>query len=149
MLFHLSRKRHDSFTANIPCRVEQFYCFRKQHCSPVINDTVSTERNNEDKKTQQSNTVNDELILCIQIFGCVDILLICTYSAVCIYDRQHRTVGDVNTYENVSGNNSYYENAGIWNISRQQETNYCNVWLWYGVSILHKCFSMCVQILVY
>lgn len=83
----------------------------------MINDTVSTERNNEDKKTQQSNTVNDELILCIQIFGCVDILLICTYSAVCIYDRQHRTVGDVNTYENVPGNNSYYENAGIWFIS--------------------------------
>lgn len=24
--------------------------------------------------------------------------------------------------------------------SRQQETNYCNVWLWYGVSILHKLF---------
>lgn len=34
LLFHLSRKRHDSFTANIPCREEHFYCFRKQHCSP-------------------------------------------------------------------------------------------------------------------
>lgn len=84
------------------------------------NDTVSTERNNEDNednKPQQSSTVNNEIILCIQIFGCVDILLICTYSAVCIYDRQHRTFGNVNTYENVPGNNSNYENAGIWFIS--------------------------------
>lgn len=84
---------------------------------PVINDTVSTERNNEDNKTQQSSIVNNEIIMCIQIFGCVDILLICTYSAVCIYDRQHRTVGNVNTYENVPGNNSNYENVGIWFIS--------------------------------
>lgn len=83
----------------------------------AINGTVSTERNKEDNKTQQSSRVNNEILLCIQIFGCVDILLICIYSAVCIYDQQHRTVGNMNTYENVPGNNSNYENAGIWFIS--------------------------------
>lgn len=81
------------------------------------NITVSTEKNHTYNKTQQPSTDNDKIILCIQIFGCVDILLICTYSAVCIYDRQHRTVGKVNTYENVPGNNSTYENAEIFFIS--------------------------------
>lgn len=83
----------------------------------VENTTVSTEKNHRDNKTQQPSTVNNKIILCIQIFGCVDILLICTYSAVCIYDRQHRTVGKMNTYENIPGNNSAYENAEIFSIS--------------------------------
>lgn len=83
----------------------------------VENTIVSTEKNHRYNKTQQSSTVNNKIILCIQIFGCVDILLICTYSAVCIYDRQHRTAGRVNTYENIPGNNSAYENAEIFSIS--------------------------------
>lgn len=83
----------------------------------VENTIVSTEKNHKYNKTQQPSTVNNEIILCIQIFGCVDILLICTYSAVCIYDRQHRTAGKVNTYENIPGNNSAYENAEIFSIS--------------------------------
>lgn len=83
----------------------------------VGNTIVSTEKNHRYNKTQQSSTVNNKIILCIQIFGCVDILLICTYSAVCIYDRQHRTAGRVNTYENIPGNNSAYENAEIFSIS--------------------------------
>lgn len=83
----------------------------------VENTIVSTEKNHIYNKTQQPSTVNNEIILCIQIIGCVDILLICTYSAVCIYDRQHRTAGKVNTYENIPGNNSAYENAEIFSIS--------------------------------
>lgn len=80
-------------------------------------NTVEKSRNNEENETQQASTVNKEIILCIQIVGCVDILLICTYSVVCIHDRQHRTLGIVNTYENVPGNNSSYENAEIFFIS--------------------------------
>lgn len=83
----------------------------------VGNTTVSTEKNHTYNKTQQPSTVKDTIILCIQIFGCVDILLICTYSAVCIYDRQNQTLGKVNTYENVPENNSTYENAEIFFIS--------------------------------
>lgn len=75
----------------------------------VVNNTVLTEKSREHEKTQQSNTV----ILCIKIFGCVDILLICIYSAVCIYDRQHQTLEMVDTNECVPGNNSTYENAEI------------------------------------
>lgn len=78
---------------------------------------MSKERNNEDNETEPASTVNNEIILCIQIVGCVDILLIFTYSVVCIYDPQHRTLGIVNTYENVPGNNSSYENAEIFFIS--------------------------------
>lgn len=85
--------------------------------SVVENTIVSAEKNHTDNKTQQPSTVQNKIILCIQIFGCVDILLICTYSAVCIYDRQHQTAGKVNTYENIPGNNSAYENAEIFSIS--------------------------------
>lgn len=85
--------------------------------SVVENTIVSAEKNHTDNKTQQPSTVQNKIILCIQIFGCVDILLICTYSAVCIYDRQHQTAGKVNTYENIPGNNSGYENAEIFSIS--------------------------------
>lgn len=84
---------------------------------PVGNNTESTEKNHTDTKSQQSNTVNNEIILCIKIFGCVDILLICTYSAMCIYDRQHRILRKANTNGNVPGNNSVYENAEIFFIS--------------------------------
>lgn len=85
----------------------------------VGTNTTSTEKNSyhTDNKVQQSNTVNDNIILCITLFGCVDILLICTYSALCIYDRQHRTLGKVNTNESVPGNNSTYENAEIFFLS--------------------------------
>lgn len=79
----------------------------------VVNNTVLTEKSREHEQTQHSNTVNNTVILCIKIFGCVDILLICIYSAVCIYDRQHQTLEMVDTNESVPGNNSTYENAEI------------------------------------
>lgn len=83
----------------------------------VVNNTVTTEENDTDKNKQWPSTVNHKIILCIQIFGCVDIFLICTYSAWCFYDRQHRTPGILNTYENIPGNNSTNENAGIFFLS--------------------------------
>lgn len=92
----------------------------------VGNNTVSTEKSRKHENTQQPSTRNDKIILCIQIFGCLDILLICIYSAVCIYDRQNRTLEMVDTNKSVPGNNSTYENAEIFS-SQQQETNYCNV----------------------
>lgn len=83
----------------------------------VVNNTMTTEKNDTDKNRQRPSTVKNKIILCIQIFGCVDIFLICTYSALCIYDRQHRAPGKLNAYENVPGNNSTYENAGIFFLS--------------------------------
>lgn len=79
----------------------------------VVNNTVTTEKNDIGKNRQQPSTVNNKIILCIQIFGCVDIFLICTYSALCFYDRQHRTSRTLDTNENDPGNNSTYENAEI------------------------------------
>lgn len=79
---------------------------------------MSTEKSREHEKTHQSNAVNSKVILCIKIFGCVDILLICIYSAVCIYDRQqHQTLEMVGSNESVPGNNSAYENAEIFFLS--------------------------------
>lgn len=83
----------------------------------VVNNTALTEKNREHEKTQQSNTFNNKVVLCIKIFGCVDILLICIYSAVCIYDRQNQTLEMVDTNESVPGNNSTYENAEIFFLS--------------------------------
>lgn len=83
----------------------------------VENNTLSMETNNTDTNKQQPRTVNTKIIMCIQIFGCVDIFLICSYLALCLYDRQHRTIGMERTYYNVPGNNSTYENAEIFFIS--------------------------------
>lgn len=83
----------------------------------VGNNTVSTEKSRKHEKTQHPSTVNNNVILCIQIIGCVDILLICIYSAVCIYDRQHRTLEMVGTNDRCPGNNSTYENAEIFFLS--------------------------------
>lgn len=83
----------------------------------VENNTLSMENNNPDTNNQRPNTVNTKIIMCIQIFGCVDIFLIFSYLALCLYDRQHRTIGMERTYNNVPGNNSTYENAEIFFIS--------------------------------
>lgn len=83
----------------------------------VENNTMSMENNNTDTNKQQQRTVNTKILICIQIFGCVDIFLICSYLAMCLYDRQHLTVEMESTYTNVPGNNSLYENAEIFLIS--------------------------------
>lgn len=83
----------------------------------VENNTLSMENNNPDTNNKRPRTVNTKIIMCIQIFGCVDIFLICSYLALCLYDRQHRTIDMERTYNNVPGNNSTYENAAIFFIS--------------------------------
>lgn len=83
----------------------------------VENNTMSMENNNTDNNKQQQRTVHTKILICIQIFGCVDIFLICSYLAMCLYDRQHLTVEMESTYTNVPGNNSLYENAEIFLIS--------------------------------
>lgn len=83
----------------------------------VENNTLSMENNKTDTKNQQPGTVNTKILMCIQIFGSVDIFLICSYFALCLYDRQHQIIGMGTTYNNVPGNNSTYENAEIFFLS--------------------------------
>lgn len=84
---------------------------------PYLENTLLTEKNQTDEINELSSTANDNIILCIRILGCVDILLICMYSAVCIYDRQHWTLDMVDSNENVPRNNSTYENVEIFFLS--------------------------------
>lgn len=83
----------------------------------VENNTLSIENNKTDTNYQQPRTDNTKLLMCIQIFGSFDIFLICAYFAICLYDRQHWTIGMETTHNNVHGNNSTYENAEIFFLS--------------------------------
>lgn len=79
----------------------------------VENNTLSIENNKTGTIYQQPRTVNTNILMCIQVFGYVDIFLICAYFALCLYDRQHWTTGMETNHNNVPGNNSTYENAEI------------------------------------
>lgn len=83
----------------------------------VENNTLSIENKKTYTIYQQPRTVNTKILMCIQIFGSFDIFLICAYFALCLYDRQHWTVGMETTHNNVPGNNSTYENAEIFFLS--------------------------------
>lgn len=89
-----------------------------QNLSVVVeNNTLSMVKNKTDTNNQQPRTVNKKILMCIQIFGCVDIFLICAYFALCLYDRQHLTIGIETTFNNIPRNNSTYENVEIFFIS--------------------------------
>lgn len=61
----------------------------------------------------QSSTTNDILLVFINLIGCVDIILLCLYFAVCIYDRRHRTLQTIEINNAHTGNNTLYENVEI------------------------------------
>lgn len=79
----------------------------------VENNTLSIENNKTDTIYQQPRAVYTTILMCIQIFGSIDICLICAYFALCLYDRQHWTFGMDTAHDNVPENNSTYENAEI------------------------------------
>lgn len=66
--------------------------------------------------TTMSNLMQSEskeiLLLFIKIIGCVDIILLCAYLAVCIHDRsgQEKTMDIASPRPNFPGRNTAYEN---------------------------------------
>lgn len=53
-----------------------------------------------------------EILLFIRIIGCLDILLLCAYLAVCIHDRtgREKTIDIASTRSNFPGRSTAYEN---------------------------------------
>lgn len=75
-------------------------------------NTLSTEASTGRVKVQ-SRTTNDTLLVFINLIGCVDIILLCLYFAVCMYDRRHRTLQTIEINNAHTGNNTLYENIEI------------------------------------
>lgn len=61
--------------------------------------------------------MNEILLNLITIFGGLDVILICAYSAVCLCDRRGQQRADEVQSGHILGNNAIYENIEIMSIS--------------------------------